>query len=133
MDKGKHISNTWIDESFIASGQTFYRNALVRSVLAAIFLLQGVSFGMLAFFVRPQQSIVIVHYNVYFGVDIIGDWAQIFMVPSIALLFSLANIFLAQWFYNQKERFASYVLLLTATLVSIGSVIACASIAFINY
>lgn len=133
MDKGKHISNKLTNDDLITFGYTFYRNVLVRSVLIVITVLQAISFGLLAFFVRPQQSIVIVHYNVYFGVDIIGAWGQIFMIPSVALLFSLANIFLAQWFYNQKERFASYVLLLTAALVSIGSVIACASIAFINY
>ena len=133
MEKGKYISSITKAEGSIESGYTFYNNTLVRSVLAAILILQIVGFGLLAFFVRSQQSIVIVHYNVYFGVDIIGAWGQIFMVPSIALIFSLANIFLAQWFYNQRERFASYVLLLTTTLVSVGSVIACASIAFINY
>jgi hypothetical protein len=82
---------------------------------------------------RTQNSIVIVHYNVYFGVDLIGDRWQSFLVPTITFLFAVMNTLLAQWFYEQKERIASYVLLLTSIFLSLGSVLACISITFINY
>lgn len=121
------------DGGMFSGAQTFYENTLVRFSLLASFVLQCASFALLAFFVRPQQSIVIVHYNVYFGVDLIGDWVQIFIVPSVVLAFVVVNTFLARWFYGEKERIASYVLLLTSILVSLGSAFACGSMALINY
>lgn len=133
MKKGRYILTKWIKDGIFGDAQTFYHNTLVRFSLLASLALQAVSFGLLLFFVRSQQSIVIVHYNVYFGIDLIGDWAQIFIVPSITVLFVVVNTLLAQWFYGQQERVASYVLLLTSILVSLSSVFACASIALINY
>jgi hypothetical protein len=133
MNKGRHIFTEWMKDGIFDDGQSFYHNTFVRFSLLAVFILQAASFIVLGFFVRSQQSIIILHYNVYFGVDLVGAWGQIFMVPSIALVFVITNTFLAQWFYNQKERVASYVLLLASILVSLGSVFACVSVAFINY
>lgn len=135
MNRGGNnpVENVTSDGGLFSGAQTFYENTLVRFSLLASFVLQCAGFASLAFFVRPQQSIVIVHYNVYFGVDLIGDWAQIFVVPSVALAFVIVNTFLARWFYGEKERIASYVLLLTSILVSLGSVFACGSMALINY
>lgn len=135
MKRGGNIldEKTTDDGGMFHGACTFYRNTIVRFSLLASFILQCVSFSLLAFFVRSQQSIVIVHYNVYFGVDLIGDWAQVFVVPSIAMAFVVANTFLAKWFYDEKERVASYVLLLTSILISLASVLACSGMSIINY
>lgn len=133
MKKGRHIVTEWKRSELLADAQTFYGNTIVRFSLLITAVLQSIGFGILLFFVRSQQSIVIVHYNVYFGIDLIGDWGQIFIVPFIALIFTIVNTLLAQWFYGQKERIASYVLLLASLLVSMSSILACASIALINY
>jgi len=133
MKKGRYILNEWMRRYVTDGYMDFYRNNIVRFMLLAIALLQMIAFGLLTFFVRSAQSIVIVHYNVYFGVDIVGEWAQVFMVPLVTFVFVIVNVFLAQWFYSQKERIASYVLLLTSLLISLGSVVACSGIALINY
>jgi hypothetical protein len=133
MEKGRHILDGWMKGGISDSAQTFYHNTLVRFSLLVAFVLQCVSFVLLSFFVRTQQSIVVVHYNVYFGVDLIGERAQIFIVPSVVLLFVAVNTVLAQRLYKQQERIAAYVLLLASILISLGSLFACASIALINY
>lgn len=133
MKKGKRTFTQWIDEKQSFEERTFYENTIVRFALLISFVLQCIALGILMLFVHSQQSIVIVHYNVYFGVDLIGVWAQIFIIPLIVAVFTIANTILAQWFYNEKERIASYLLLVTSVLVSLGSIVACASIAIINY
>ncbi|MDD5083764.1 MAG: hypothetical protein PHT88_02385 [Candidatus Moranbacteria bacterium] len=133
MKKGRHILTDLVRGGILGDVHTFYHNTLVRFSLLTSGILQIIGAVLLAIFVRSQQSIVILHYNVYFGVDLIGEWGQVFMIPAIVLVFVIINTLLAQWFYGQQERIASYVLLLTSILISLGSVFACASIAFINY
>ena len=134
MEKGNiHTNKTNEHEDALDGARTFYRNTLVRFSLVAIGILQILGLSLLFFFVRSGQSVVIMHYNVYFGVDLIGEWGQIFLIPSISILFVAINTLLAQWFYRYKERIVSYALLLASVLVSLGSVIACTGIAFINY
>lgn len=128
---GNRISDFGV--GILKDARSFYGNTLVRFSLLAAAVLQFAGFALLAFFVRPQQSIVIVHYNVYFGVDLIGDWGQVFIVPFVSLAFVCVNTVLAQWFHAQKERVASYALLLASVLIGLGSVFACSSIALINY
>ena len=114
-------------------GLSFYANTIVRFTLLVTVILQSISVGLLGVFVKSKQSTVIVHYNVYFGIDLIGSWEQIFIIPGIVFLFSLANTFFARWFYMNNERIAAYILLITSILISLGSILACASIAYINY
>lgn len=114
-------------------GLPFFSNTIVRFTLLATVILQFIGVGLLGVFVKSKQSTVIVHYNVYFGVDLIGSWEQIFIIPGVVFLFSLANTFFARWFYGKHERIAAYVLLITSVFMSLGSIIACASIAYINY
>lgn len=119
---------------FKNKGGSFFQNTIVRFSLIIGTLLHAAGLLILLAFVNPQQSSVILHYNVYFGVDVIGDRIQIFLLPSIATLFFVMNIFLAKWLYDsRKERIAGYVLLLTSIMIGLGLVLAVSSIAMINY
>jgi hypothetical protein len=84
-------------------------------------------------FVKPNDLPIVLHYNVYFGVDIIGDWWQVFLLPSIGLVFMLVNGILSYALYKRYERIAAYLFLLTAFLVQVSIVIASVSISIINY
>lgn len=112
---------------------TFFQNFIVRVSLVGNIIFNAAGWIILVLFVRPQQSLVILHYNVYFGVDLIGDWMQAYLIPSIGLLFLAVNTLLARSFYNQKERVAAYVLLLASLMLQIGVVIAVSGIAIVNY
>lgn len=134
MKKRIPIFDEWLAGSTPRDGgKSFFRNNLVRFSLLGGVALNVIGFALLAFFVRSQQTVVILHYNVYFGVDLIGDREQAFLVPGGALLIFAINTLLAKRFYEIRERIAAYVLLLASLMVGIGSVIACAVIALINY
>lgn len=113
--------------------QEFFSNTVVHWALIGSLFLNGVCWGFLAFFVRPVDFPIILHYNVYFGVDIIGDWWQAYLLPFIGLVVLIVNMFLSYIFFKQKERVISYLLLLASLIVQISALIAAGSIILINY
>jgi hypothetical protein len=114
--------------------KSFLENVIVRFSLLGALLLNAASWIVLVIFIRREQAVVILHYNVYFGVDLIGDWQQVYLLPAIGLLFLTGNTLLAGWFYGRlKERIGAYLLLLASLIVEFGVLIASGSVAFINY
>ncbi|MFZ2187516.1 MAG: hypothetical protein WAV46_02705 [Candidatus Moraniibacteriota bacterium] len=114
-------------------GVSFFDNLIVRALLGVNIFCCCVSFGLLWYFIRPTENILILHYNVYFGVDIQGIWWQVFMLPIAGLFFFGSHLFFAYRFYREAERVAAYLMLFSAGLLNIGIIIGSASIAFINY
>ncbi len=114
-------------------GYPFLGNPLVRivvSVSAVAILLSAVAAYF--FIVRNGSDTIVLHYNSYFGVDIVGAPAQSFFLPAVATVFLLANTVLAARFYAGRERIAAHMLLFAALFVSVSSGIAVATLSFIN-
>lgn len=61
---------------------------------------------------------VFLHYNILFGVDLIGPWFKIFYLPMTGLAIFLFNGILA-WLLFPRDRFASYVLNVISVLCQI--------------
>ena len=112
---------------------SFFKNLIIRTLLGVNALFCFVSFGLLGYFIRPTENILVLHYNVYFGVDIQGMWWQVFILPIAGTLFFLGHLFFAHRFYRESERIAAYLMLFSSGLLNFGIVIASISIAFINY
>lgn len=108
-------------------------NAIVHWVFIAALVINSASFGFLAFFLRPVDFPIILHYNVYFGVDIIGVWWHVYFLPIIALSVFIVNVIMARFFYKSGERIISYMLLLAALMVQISIAITVGSLIRINY
>jgi len=114
--------------------QGFFGNNIVRCILLALAVLDIANWITLAIFINSGRSYsIILHYNVYFGVDLVGEWWQSYLAPATATVLTLLNVFLAWRFYEKKERIASYVLLLASIMIQLSSAIAVASVVLINY
>lgn len=111
----------------------YWRGSIVRWLLAASFLANVINWLILIIFVRPTVSTIILHYNVYFGVDAMGYWKWVYLLPGIGLFLLLINNFLAMYFYSNKERIASYVMLIAALMIQFSLIIASISVIIINY
>lgn len=101
------------------------------SLVLAILANAGI-WAALRFAVQATDQPIILHYNIYFGVDSIGDWRNVFIMPAIALLVFLVNLILSRFFYY-KERLASHLFagmgLLAQLLMAVGVV----SVIIINF
>lgn len=92
--------------------------ALIALVFQAAMLVYG------AIYVRATTDSVFLHYNVVFGVDLIGEWWKVLHIPLSALIIFIINFGLSWWVYGQDNtlgRFLTFV----AAFLSI-----CLSIAF---
>lgn len=113
--------------------QEFFFNHIILWFLVFNCLANLANWIILAIFINKTQGNIILHYNVYFGVDNLGNWKQSFIMPAIGLVLFLINFYLAFFFYKNKERIASYSLLLTALFVQINLIISSISVILINY
>ena len=115
------------------AGVSFSQNIFVRTLSLSGLFLALVSLGLFLFFIRPTDSLLILHYNIYFGVDLLGLWWQVYLLPGLCVLLFIGHFFLARYFYYHGERVAAYLLLLGFVLLSLSLLIASISIVYINY
>ena len=92
-----------------------------------------VSWAILFFSVSHLRESVVLHYNVFLGVDMTGTYRDLYFVPIVGLLFWSVNLSLARVLYTNQERIAAYMLLLAGIMIEFGVVIAAISLALVNY
>lgn len=127
-------SNKW--EGTLAQsdqGVEFLHNSIVQTLLLFAVFPLVLCAGLLLYFIRPGETSIILHYNVYFGVDLLGLWWQAYVLPALGMLFIVGHYFLARRFYEHTERVACYLVLFSSGLLSLGVLVASMSVAFINY
>ncbi len=130
----ENVASAW-EHSLAQSdaGVSFWNNILVRILLIFPIGALLASLGILWYSVRPSETPLVLHYNVYFGVDVLGIWWQAYMLPLLGGILILGHLALARRFYQQAERIASYLMLLSSNMLIFGILLAIISIAFINY
>ena len=117
----------------ISREKSFWQNDIVQNLFWFSLALNVISWGVLFFFVSMTRDRIILHYNVYLGVDIIGSPYLVYWVPAAGLLFLTVNLFLAWDLYLKQERIISYALLLASVMLEFGTIIASISLALVNY
>lgn len=95
--------------------------------------INAANWGALSFFIKPVSENIILHYNVYFGVDLTGSHREAYFLPAAGLFILLFNFFLGAFFFKNRERVASYIFLMTALMANLSLFIAGLSIVIINY
>ena len=78
------------------------------------------------------QDLIYLHYNVIFGVDLIGSAKKVFIMPLLGLIIILINSVLIFFIYKQ-EKFIIHLLLSAALLSNLFLLAAIASIYLINF
>jgi hypothetical protein len=120
---------------FLVEGfkQEFFKNKIVLWMAIASLVLNLANWIILGIFIKPVDYSIILHYNVYFGVDMTGSWKSVFFLPGIGLLLFLVNFFLAFYFYKKLERIACHILLMAGLMAQLSLLIANISVILINY
>lgn len=104
-----------------------------RSVFLLLVTVHAVLVLCLLFFFRPSESLVIFRYNAFFGVDTLSAWWQIYLIPSLSLLFVSINLILARRCARLGQILPALLLLLGSGIVSLGVVIVLMALVLINY
>lgn len=114
-------------------GQEYFQSHIILWLLILSFTVNLIDWLILRIWVKPVEFSIILHYNVYFGVDSIGNYHQAYVLPAIGLILFLINFFLSLYFYRQKERIASYILLMAMLMIQLSLIVASTSVILINY
>lgn len=84
--------------------------------------------------IQTEQDLIALHYNVDFGVNLIGGAGRVYIIPLIGVIIILINGFLTAAMCKQKDgQFIAHVLLSAVVLVHIFLLAAAASIYLINF
>ena len=61
---------------------------------------------------------IILHYNLFFGIDAQGSYEEVYMLPLAGAIIFAVNAWLAQFFYK-IERMASYLLTVNIFIIQV--------------
>lgn len=66
----------------------------------------------------PSEFPVPIHFNIYFGIDVIDNWTKVFLIPELGLTFIFINLILAYIIFS-SEKFISYFLFSSSLFIQI--------------
>jgi len=68
--------------------------------------------------IKPNPEPIPLHYNIYFGIDLIGLWYKIYFIPGAGFLIIFINLLLSSIIYK-REKIISYFLMIAASVAQI--------------
>lgn len=89
--------------------------SLPRNVSIAA-LLNAASWIVIYWLVPPTGDPVILHYNIFIGIDLIGDWSQLLWMPISGVVYLVVNTALA-WLVRKRESVLSAILLISSIIL----------------
>lgn len=106
-----------------------------RFYLLSLALLQGVAWWSAHFIYKNLVGgLLVLHYNIDFGIDWVGDPTNIFYFPDLGLLFALISIiFLLFSAPGWHFRFQAQLALAGAVFLNLMVIIALGSVYLINF
>ncbi|MDO9399137.1 MAG: hypothetical protein Q7T79_00400 [bacterium] len=79
-----------------------------------------------------SQNLVILHYNVNFGVNLIGDISKMYIIPAVGLFFILLNLLLIINIYKEN-KFVIHLLLVSSIVVNLFLLMSVMALYLINF
>lgn len=114
-------------------GTSFFKNDIVRILLLlGLFPLLG-SFIILGSTIFPINIPIILRYNVYFGVSLLGDWWQVYIFPTVGIFLYAVHVLLARHYYRLRERIASYLVLLASFFMGSAIMLIAIALGIVNF
>ncbi|MFZ5364889.1 MAG: hypothetical protein ACOZBH_01660 [Patescibacteria group bacterium] len=111
-----------------------------KLILISLFLALGLNIGIWLLLIikfraialsNPEKLTLPLHYNIYWGIDLFGQWYQGFIMPALGMAILIFNFILAIYFYSLKIL-ASYFLIVSAAMVQIFLLISVILMILIN-
>ncbi len=88
--------------------------------------------GFIYWSVQSREDLVILRYNAYLGIDLLGVWWQLFLMPAITFVFILFNFALAKLLLGRGYPGVAAIFLIGSVLLSLAMGVVAATLSFIN-
>ena len=103
--------------------RSFLRNPTMGLSLTVGLVANAVLWALLAARMGTWPAVIPLHYTIYFGIDLLGPWQWLFLLPGLGLVVLLVNSGLALPLFG-RERIASYFLVVASALIQLIVLIA---------
>jgi hypothetical protein len=81
--------------------------------------------------IRPQEELLFLHYTILFGIDYLGEWWKILVIPIAGLIIIIINFSLG-WLLFDKDKFVSLIVNGMSVVCNTFLLIAAALLVFLN-
>lgn len=96
------------------SPKLFAKDRWIAPFLAISAALEGFVWWYTAANVRPAAEQVFLHYNITFGVDLVGRWWKLLFIPGGALFITLAGFLASFFLFNRDKTLARIIAVVVA-------------------
>lgn len=94
----------------------YWHDKYISSALVVSIFINLINWVYLALNRTGGDYPIILHYNLFFGVDFLGNYNMVFLIPLVGIIIFLANSLLGHIFYK-AEKLAAYILTINIFLV----------------
>ena len=107
--------------SLIDKSKNFFSKRTVFWSIVVTLSLNYYIWYIINYYVDFSKSSHVLHYNIYFGIDLLGPSLNLFFIPVIGLLVFLINLIFSFFVYNPKKNslLLSYFLLYTSLFINL--------------
>ena len=111
-------------KKFLASGlklvtfRSYWKNKIIMNIFVWSCLM---NISLWVFLFKNQRNSdlpIILHYNLFFGVDYLGGYNEIYLIPTVGAIIIIINTVLGYLLY-ERERLASYFLAFNIFIVQL--------------
>lgn len=106
---------------YIGDTKKLFRDWYVQIMLFTTLILNLSLWALIYKRVEPTPDPVPLHYNIYFGINYVGEWQKIFIMPFVGIFIAFANTALSYFLYV-KNKVSAYILI-TASMLSQGMLV----------
>ena len=123
-----------LNNSILLDGVFNLLNFIYVRIYLAVLISVNFLNWMVAIFINRNvsQELVFLHYNVNFGVDLIGNAARVYVIPLLGVIIILIN-FILLIFIHKHSKFIVHLLLSAALIANLFLLSAIASVYLINF
>lgn len=83
------------------------------------------------YLVKPQAEPYLLHYNIFLGIDLIGEWWRMFFIPALGAGILLVN-FVISFFLLVKEKILTFYLTTISSAAQVFLILALIFIFLLN-
>lgn len=115
----------------LASEKSFISDRLNAAPLGSALLINIIHWTILLIKIKLTSGNIVLHYNVIYGADFVDRGTMIYVIPALALVLFLLNLFLSV-FYYKREKLAAYFLNFATIIIQLIFIIASINLIRIN-
>lgn len=68
--------------------------------------------------IEPSRDLIALHYNIYFGISLLGEWYRVLVIPAFGVFVGFVN-FALSFFVYPKDRVLAYIVMTSTFLVQL--------------